>query len=696
MRTFVSLALFGVTALNLFKNTVFPALIAIASLFITLTVTMGSAQAGSTTLSLVTVLGVQSDPAVTVNSATSVTIASDNLASETNNSIVFTSTVTADPDHPIKGVNAGSTAPKDSSAIKTTQTASNTLNQLTYTIPIDKVAHGSAPLTFTFSVQAYSGPRQEPVASCSEAVQNNIGEDENQWQFACTTTTMTVTVVQVSTPDPVNLIVDITAQSNSAVTSSGTTVTIDSDSLAAETGNLVAFDLSAMINNNDSYTIDSLIATSTSTSAGSATLGSITTSTTSTAGTATLGSTTTSTNASGIPSTRTDSRIYTLPVDKVAVGSAAASFTITVTAFTDLRASDTVSSCAAATSDSLNTCVSKTITVMVDPANSKSARTAALATNFIRRRIRNTLNAEPGLSDQLNNDGGESVAPVGYGFAQNGNSFDVNLSGNKSFGFGYGAEEEERFNLWFKSSIARITEAGVKQKFSVGHVGLGYKVNSDLVVGALAQFDNAKEVDGVATVKGTGWLVGPYLAANVHEKLVFEGRVALGASSNKISPLGTYTDKFTTKRFLARGKISGDFQQGEWKVAPNFAVQYMRENRATYVDNVGTTIPSSTISLGQFVFGTDFSTAFEKENGTTISPSVGFKGLWNFADTGFFDPATGLISSTEAGDVSARFDAGVLFDNNDGLTLSLNGFYDGVGAKNYEGFGGTAKFLIKF
>lgn len=524
MRTFVSLALFGVTALNLFKNTVFPPLIAIASLFITLAVTMGSAQAGSTTLSLSTVLTAV-NPAITDRSATSITIESDKLTRATDNLVEFRVTVSSDRDHPIRGVEQSSDAPKDSRASKSTISPPTNFAELTYIIPVDQVPFGSSPVTFTYQVKSFVTPSGEnTVTNCEDASALAMYDPG---QFRCDDKMLSVTVNPISPPD---------------------------------TGNL----------------------------------------------------------------------------------------------------------------------------------------TAALTSNFLRRRIRNTLNAEPGLSDQLNNDGGESVAPVGYGFAQNGNSFDVNLSGNKSFGFAYGAEEEERFNLWFKSSIARITEAGVKQKFSVGHVGLGYKVNSDLVVGALAQFDNAKEVDGVATVKGTGWLVGPYLAANVHEKLLFEGRVALGASSNKISPLGTYTDKFTTRRFLARGKISGHFQQGEWKVAPNFAVQYMRENRAAYVDNVGTTIPSSTISLGQFVFGTDFSTAFETENGTTISPSVGFKGLWNFADTGFFDPATGLISSTEAGDVSARFDAGVLFDNNDGLTLSLNGFYDGIGAKNYEGFGGTAKFLIKF
>ncbi len=59
-----------------------------------------------------------------------------------------------------------------------------------------------------------------------------------------------------------------------------------------------------------------------------------------------------------------------------------------------------------------------------------------------------------------------------------------------------------------------------------GHTGLlflgsDYRITPDLIVGGLLQWDRSKEfVDALATeVSGTGWMIGPYVSARVHENI---------------------------------------------------------------------------------------------------------------------------------------------------------------------------------
>ena len=66
---------------------------------------------------------------------------------------------------------------------------------------------------------------------------------------------------------------------------------------------------------------------------------------------------------------------------------------------------------------------------------------------------------------------------------------------------------------------------------------------SNMIVGALVQFDWAKDDSGVlaSKVDGNGWMIGPYLSARIHENIYLDLRAAWGRSSND-STLG-YDDR---------------------------------------------------------------------------------------------------------------------------------------------------------
>ncbi|MDJ0931093.1 hypothetical protein [Breoghania sp.] len=50
-------------------------------------------------------------------------------------------------------------------------------------------------------------------------------------------------------------------------------------------------------------------------------------------------------------------------------------------------------------------------------------------------------------------------------------------------------------------------------------------------------------------------------------------------SANEISPFNTYTDDFTTTRWLVRAGVIGDWRYRSWNFRPSANVAYMEETQ---------------------------------------------------------------------------------------------------------------------
>ena len=107
-----------------------------------------------------------------------------------------------------------------------------------------------------------------------------------------------------------------------------------------------------------------------------------------------------------------------------------------------------------------------------------------------------------------------------------------------------------------------------------GHVGVlyvggDYRIAPNMIVGALAQFDWAKDDSGVlaSKVDGNGWMIGPYLSAQVHENIYFDLRAAWGRSTNDLT-LDTVTGGFDTSRWLVKGALAGNWFYDSWRITP--------------------------------------------------------------------------------------------------------------------------------
>ena len=255
--------------------------------------------------------------------------------------------------------------------------------------------------------------------------------------------------------------------------------------------------------------------------------------------------------------------------------------------------------------------------------------------------------------------------------------------GNLSFSSGNDAP------LWAQVNANWYTNSGTESSYVFGVMGGHTSLSENLLLGGMFQFDLQNEINGAATVSGEGWLVGPYFVAKLPDQpLYFEGSVLYGQTLNQISPFGTYTDTFTTERWLATLGVSGQFERDKLTLIPSLDASYTTDAQAAYVDGLGNPIAAQSISLAQITTGMDF----EMPIGEVTILNGGVSGIWSYSE------GTGVAETVVPGFVGgrARVDLGVNHRINAGSALSFAGYYDGIGAPDYTGYGVELKWDVNF
>ena len=263
---------------------------------------------------------------------------------------------------------------------------------------------------------------------------------------------------------------------------------------------------------------------------------------------------------------------------------------------------------------------------------------------------------------------------------------------------GTATHESRRFDVWFEGSFNKFNgSAGSGGDFAIAHLGADYLMSPDLLVGGMLQYDrltDSNDSDNSRT-EGTGWMVGPYVTARLQENLYLDARVAGGKSDNDVTPVGTYTDSFSSTRWLADISLTGEFTQGRWTIRPNAGLSWLADKQNAYTNTLGVTIPSQTVSQGQLKFGPTISTQFLGSNGWRYEPALTFDAIYSHANTSGGGGFLGADSGLEDG-WRARIAPGISMTGPDGTRLSLSGTYDGIGQSGYEAWGIKAHFDMKF
>ena len=345
-------------------------------------------------------------------------------------------------------------------------------------------------------------------------------------------------------------------------------------------------------------------------------------------------------------------------------------------------------------------------------------RTQSIISNFISRRADQITANDPDLTGRLGNGSGGDT--TGVNFVATGTDANLNLEFATSVRQLITARKArevtpeyevlalaaadpnaaseppaDSFDFWTQGTWTHVD--GDTRDTDIGQLyfGLDYRMDSSLVVGVLTQFDWTDEDDATQgfSADGFGWLAGPYVVARLSEHLIFDARAAWGTSDNNVSPFNTFTDSFDTERWLVRGTLTGQFDIDGWFLAPQAGIIYFKEKQKSYTDSLGVFIPSQTISLGRVTFGPKIYTHYSGLDDVVVSPYFGIKGLWDFERPVTRNIATGLASDS-SDDVRGRVEGGLMLNLPEGLSISGDGFYDGIGADNFEAYGGRVRLIV--
>ncbi len=251
--------------------------------------------------------------------------------------------------------------------------------------------------------------------------------------------------------------------------------------------------------------------------------------------------------------------------------------------------------------------------------------------------------------------------------------------------------DQSPFDVWVEGHFANFSDDHNSRGDSNGHFGVlylgaDYILSPSFLVGVVAQYDsmNQSSRTGAFDIEGQGWMAGPYATVRLSSHIFLQARAAWGRSDNEVSPYLTYTDSFSSERWLVTSRLVGRWDYESWSVRPAAEIAYIEDRSEAYIDSQGTRIPGLSISLGQFKVGPQVSRRYQFENGTAIEPRVGLEAIWNFESSDDVARFGGTLAGPE--EVRGRVELGVGARAVDGILFDLSGSYDGIGSRSYYAY----------
>ena len=144
---------------------------------------------------------------------------------------------------------------------------------------------------------------------------------------------------------------------------------------------------------------------------------------------------------------------------------------------------------------------------------------------------------------------------------------------------------------------------------------------------------------------------------------------------------------------MLKGQLTGDLKIDDWNFHPGLAVIYFEDRQKAYTDSLGINISDTTVSLGRATFGPRLSKPFQSGS-VRLQPSIEVRGIWDFDQAEILIIDSGLAQVTDS--LRARTEAGLAATFASGTTLSFEGFFDGIGAANYEAYGAQINLGLTF
>jgi uncharacterized repeat protein (TIGR01451 family) len=338
----------------------------------------------------------------------------------------------------------------------------------------------------------------------------------------------------------------------------------------------------------------------------------------------------------------------------------------------------------------------------------------SLSYNFIAQRLNLLASNGPRLAWQVNR--------VEGGFGGGVNSLNVvgengDLTG--SFAFSSGAlrsavagervmptadapRSDGGINAWIEGQFAIYNderdEDDVNGDFFVGYAGVDIEVMNRVNIGIMGEIDWMNEDgDDNAEVEGTGWMIGPYLSAEIADGIFLDMRAMGGTTDNDIrqAVLGIdYDGDFQTTRWLAEATLSGNYEFDSVTLTPDIRLLHIREDQEDYkVSGGGNTVDvdGNEVILTQLSSGLRLSHLMVTDD-MLLRPYIAGRLFWNIDNPGELTIDGEYISTDDVrGAVTLGLDA-----SSDALQFGIEGTYDGLFGDNDHAISGRLSFGYRF
>lgn len=250
--------------------------------------------------------------------------------------------------------------------------------------------------------------------------------------------------------------------------------------------------------------------------------------------------------------------------------------------------------------------------------------------------------------------------------------------------------------VWLSITGAHSTVGQSRDDYYLATFGTHRWLSETALIGAMVQLDYQASTSGAQSLKGHGWLVGPYVVAQMQDPALYlEARALWGKSVNEISPFGTYKDQFETDRALVQAKLSAELEARSVSLRPFLSGTYVADHQHSYQDSLGNTIPGQHTALRQISAGVDLSTpiSFGDQDWT-------LNGSFSVIHSDTVRNGAAVNNAVQAGAAAfdgtrSRINLGVS-RSQPGGQIMVSGFYDGIGAKGYESLGLNLSWSFRF
>jgi hypothetical protein len=247
---------------------------------------------------------------------------------------------------------------------------------------------------------------------------------------------------------------------------------------------------------------------------------------------------------------------------------------------------------------------------------------------------------------------------------------------------------ENGVDIWAEGNLAFHTQGGAEGIFGAAFAGIDVNVGTEIIVGAMVQYDNAGRANSGTGEAHTaqGWAVGPYLTARLGNGLLLDLRAAYGGSANTISPVGTYVDAYSVANWLVSGSLTGEIAAGNTSVEPQLHGSLYQQIQEAFSSSTGAVVPRQTIGLGQGAAGLGIRHVLTETGEVTVA--LRGRALL-IGDYTFVNSAAG------AGRLHGRAEIGadLVLPSEARIEFAVN--YDGWGLGSLQVFGGRAKLAVQ-